>query len=58
MLFKYSRLYEEVVDMFLFDIVIYEYDIEFIVSIWADDSRDAIECGYEMYPDAIYVDIA
>lgn len=55
MLFKYSRLYE--ITMYCFNIIVYEHGIEFEDTIWADNSRDAIECGYEMYPDADWIDI-
>ena len=56
MLFKYSRLYE--ITMYLYNIIVYEYGIEFEDSVWADNSREAIEIGYELYPDADYIEIA
>lgn len=44
--------------MYLFELMICEYGIEFYDTIWADSSRDAIECAYEMYPNADFIDIA
>ena len=43
--------------MYRYIIIIYENGIEFEDSVWADDSREAIEYGYEMYPDADWIDI-
>ena len=44
--------------MYSFYIAVYVNGIDFIDIIWADNSRDAIECGYEIYPNADYIEIA
>lgn len=43
--------------MFLFTLEITEYGITFYENIWADNTADAIACGYEMFPDADWIDV-